>query len=552
MTQTLKRVYGIDLGTTYSCLAYMDEHGKPVVVPNAENERITPSVVFFDGNKVIVGAEAKANAQLQPKAVVEMVKRSMGDPNYLFEYEGKTYRPEEISAFILRKLIGDGETATGEKITDVIITCPAYFGVSQRDATAKAGEVAGLNVRSIINEPTAAAIAYGMDRAKDQVVLVYDLGGGTFDITMIEVKDGPITVLCTGGDHNLGGRDWDSAIVKHLAAQFREQTSTTDDVLEDPETLQDLFLNAERAKKTLTLRDKAPLAVTHAGQKAKVELSREKFDELTAALLERTISLTKEMLDEAKQKGHTRYDKILLVGGSTRMPQVSRRLKEEFKVDCEMYDPDESVAKGAAIYGWKLTLDDEIKIAIATKTGQDAEAVDIATARPADISAAQRDVASKFGLAPATVAKANKTTITNVTSKTFGIVALYEMRQEKVANLILRNDKVPADVTRMFATVEANQSNVDIRLMEGLELSPVTELDKCTEIGKAELPLPTGLRANAPIEVNFKLNEQGRLEVTATEPGSKKTVQFEVQTAGVMSQEEVEKAKSRGLAMSVS
>lgn len=552
MTTSMKRVYGIDLGTTYSCLSYVDEHGKPVVVPNSENERITPSAVFFEGNNVIVGGEAKANSKLQPNSVVEMIKRSMGDANYLFEHDGKTYRPEEISALILRKLVSDGEKITGEKITDVIITCPAYFGVSQRDATAKAGEIAGLNVRSIINEPTAAAIAYGLDREKDQVVLVYDLGGGTFDITMIEIKDGPITVLCTGGDHNLGGKDWDSNIVKYLADQFREQVGITEDILDDSETLQDLYLNAERAKKSLSVRDKAPISITHSGKKAKVELTREKFDELTAPLLERTVVLTKQMLDEAKSKGSVRYDKILLVGGSTRMPQVAKRLKEEFNIECESYDPDESVAKGAALYGWKLALDEEIKTTIASNTGQNAQTLNISSMPENEIKKAEKAVAEKYGLLPSTVSKAGKTTITNVTSKTFGIVILDENEKKMVSNLIFRNDNVPSDVTKEFGTIVQNQSNVDIRLMEGLELIETVELDVCTEIGSAVLELPPGLPANSPIVVNFNLNEQGRIEVTATDPKSKNVKKFEVQTAGVMSAEDVEKAKSRGMKLMVS
>ncbi|MSU54542.1 MAG: Hsp70 family protein [Candidatus Staskawiczbacteria bacterium] len=549
----MKKVYGIDLGTTYSCISYVDEHCKPVVVPNSENERITPSAVFFDGNNVIVGGEAKANSKLQPNAVVEMVKRSMGDANYLFVHDGKNYRPEEISALILRKLVGDAEKATGEKITDVIITCPAYFGVNQRDATARAGEIAGLNVRSIINEPTAAAIAYGLDREKDQVVLVYDLGGGTFDITMIEIKDGPITVLCTGGDHNLGGKDWDSNIVKYLAEQFKEQIGSNEDILEDSETLQDLFLNAERAKKSLSVRDKAPISITHSGQKAKVELTREKFDELTAPLLERTIILTKQMLEEAKVKGNIHYDKILLVGGSTRMPQVSKRLKEEFKIECESYDPDESVAKGAAIYGWKLAIDEEIKTAIASNTGQNIDSVNINNISEAEIKKAEKIVGEKFGILPSTVSKAGKTTITNVTSKTFGIVIQdRQTKKERVSNLIFRNDKVPANVTKDFATSEANQSVVAIQLMEGMEINELVELDMCSEIGSAELNLAPGLPEYSPIIVNFILNEQGRMEVTATDPKSKKVKKIVVQTVCVMSEDEVERAKTRGMALVVS
>jgi len=552
MSSIVKKVYGIDLGTTYSCLAYVDEHGKAIVVPNFENERITPSAVFFDGDNVIVGKDAKDNAKISPHAVVEMIKRSMGDPNYRFEHQGKVFRPEEISAFILRKIVGDGEKVLGVKITDVIITCPAYFGVNQRDATAKAGEIAGLNVRSIINEPTAAAIAYALEKVKDQVVLIYDLGGGTFDITMIEVKGGAITVLCTGGDHNLGGKDWDSSIVKYLETQYQEQTGTLEDILGDSETLQDLFSAAESAKKSISIRDKVSTVVTHNGQKVKVELLRDKFNELTAPLLERTIALTSQMLEEAKIKGYLRFDKILLVGGSSRMPQVSKRLKEEFLVDCEMYDPDESVAKGAAIYGWKLAIDEEIKLVIADKTGQKVGDIDLGKTSQLDVTKAHKEVAAKFGLTPSVVSTAANTTVNNVTSKSFGIVIQLESKTEMVSNLILRNDKVPANITAPFQTIFADQSGVDIRLMEGQELIKTVELLKCTEIGKGELKLPPKLPKGYPFEVNFKLNEQGRLEVTATDPVSKNVLQFEVQTNSVMSDEEVSKAKTRGLAIPVS
>ena len=221
-----------------------------------------------------------------------------------------------------------------------MITCPAYFGTPEREATANAGRLAGLNVRAILNEPTAAAIAYGLEQGEDQTVLVYDLGGGTFDITMIEIKDRLIRVICTGGDHRLGGVLWDEAIVMYLAEQFRTQTGEAADPLDDPEVLNDLFLQAERGKKTLTQREKAPFRVTHAGQQARVELDKEKFEEITKHLLDRTIELTHEMLADARAKGHTKFDKVILVGGATRMPQVHNRLVAEFNTEPEIYDPD--------------------------------------------------------------------------------------------------------------------------------------------------------------------------------------------------------------------
>ena len=223
MNNNLTKVFGIDLGTTYSCIAFVNEHGKPEVIPNFDNNRTTPSVVFFDEDNIIVGEEAKNNIKVYSDQVVSFIKRNMGNSDFIFEYDGNTYKPEEISSYILKKLVKDAEQNLGFEISDVIITCPAYFGINERESTRKAGEIAGLNVRAIINEPTAAALAYGMDKAENKVVLVYDLGGGTFDITMIEIKpDSEINVIVTGGDHDLGGKDWDDKITNYLVQEFAQ------------------------------------------------------------------------------------------------------------------------------------------------------------------------------------------------------------------------------------------------------------------------------------------------------------------------------------------
>lgn len=305
MTKQIKRIFGIDLGTTYSSIACVDEYGKPIVIPNAENQRVTPSVVFFDGENIVVGDVAKESSKLYPGDVVSFIKRSMGEANFAFEHNGKQYRPEEISSFIIRKIVQDAELNLGISGTkDVVITCPAYFGINEREATRRAGEIAGYNVRQIINEPTAAAIAFGsMEAEHEQVVLVYDLGGGTFDITMIDIKpNASIEVICTGGDHNLGGKDWDDRIVAYMVQEFQKATGIKDDILADPDTCQDLQLSAEKAKKILTQRDQTPVLVTHAGERIKIILERRSFEIITEDLLERTISLTHEMLEEAGKR----------------------------------------------------------------------------------------------------------------------------------------------------------------------------------------------------------------------------------------------------------
>lgn len=255
------KVFGIDLGTTYSCIAYIDENNKPVVVKNSEGELTTPSVVYFESREdITVGESAKESSKMYPDEVVSFIKRSMGKPNSNLKINGVEMSPAEISSYILKKVVNDavdnlkieGKLKDNETIKDVVITCPAYFGINERTATQTAGELAGLNVLQIINEPTAAAITYGVaDDSVEKTVLVYDLGGGTFDITMIHIKPGEIKVICTGGDHNLGGKDWDDKILIYLDDEFGKQTGKKESVLDDPETLQELVLSTEKAKNFL-------------------------------------------------------------------------------------------------------------------------------------------------------------------------------------------------------------------------------------------------------------------------------------------------------------
>jgi molecular chaperone DnaK (HSP70) len=547
VSEGLKRVYGIDLGTTYSAIAYVDEHGKPVIVPNQESERITPSVVLFDGDNVIVGDTAKESAKVEPHRVVSRVKQHMGDPNFVFEYEGQVYGPEDISSFVLRKVVGDAEVALGdEKITDVVITCPAYFGTAEREATANAGRLAGLNVRAILNEPTAAAIAYGLEQGEDQVVLVYDLGGGTFDITMIEIKDRLIRVICTGGDHRLGGALWDEAIVMHLAEQFRAQTGSESDPMDDPEVLNDLFLQAERGKKTLTQRDKAPFRVTHAGQQARVEFDRATFEQITRHLLDRTIELTREMLADASAKGYDRFDKIILVGGATRMPQVHDRVVAEFDQEPETFDPDEAVAKGAALFGLKESLEDEVKEILApAASGEDPEAapIKLEDIPEAEVAEALDRLEKQLGFTlTGPVRELVSTRIVNVLSKSLGVVARDETNKEVVVYLLPRNGEVPMEHSSDFGTDTANQAGVDIRVMAGERDSP--DPGDCTDVGTATLNLPPALPARSPIRVKFAISRDGRLNVTATDLTGGGSIDVEFETEAVMNAEEVAERSS--------
>ena len=548
-------VFGIDLGTTYSCIAYVDEYGKPEVVTNEEGERTTPSVVLFENaNERVVGKVAKESAVLYPLKVVQMVKRHMGEENWDFECDGLHFTAEEISSYILRKLANDTETQLGQPVRDVVITCPAYFGIAEREATANAGKIAGLNVREVINEPTAAAIVYGLQNEQDQVVLVYDLGGGTFDITVIEIKAGTITVVATGGDHNLGGKDWDGAVVEYLAQQWMNETGSPDDPISSEETLQDLWLRAESAKRTLSAKQETNVPVTHAGQRKGIVLTRDKFNELTNSLLERTIDFTKSTIEAAKERGYTHFDQILLVGGSTRMPQVQERLKADFNIPLKVHDPDESVAKGAAIYAQKLMLDQKIQYKIAELTGRQADTIDTSQVSDQVMERAQQEVARDSGLKIGMVKKYTEMEVTNVASHSFGIIARDPRTNlDVIANLVRVNQPVPATQTQMFSTVEAGQLQALLTVMEnGYDAESVSDTSAGEEIGNAVLNLPPGMPINTPVEVTFELNREGRLHVIGRHVVSGALIETTIQTKRGMNEEEVEQARQRAVRIAVS
>ena len=551
-----KTIFGIDLGTTYSCIAYVDEFGKPVVLTNEEGQRTTPSVVYFDGENRVVGREAKNNAVAFPDQVVELVKRHMGEDGWRFPFDGVDYTAEEISSYILRKLASDTENQLGVKVTDVVITCPAYFGVNQREATAKAGEIAGFKVWEVLNEPTAAAIMYGVQKDQDQVVLVYDLGGGTFDITAIEIKGNAIRVIATGGDHTLGGRNWDESVVMYLAEKWMEDTGSSEHPMDSRETQQDLLQKAEAAKWTLSARQEATVMVVHEGQRVPVKLTREKFDELTASWLERTIRFTKETMDEAGKRGYTKIDQILLVGGSTRMPQVKARLEVEVGLPMQILEPDEAVAKGAAIYAQSLLISDKIKHEVAQAMNTTTDDVSVESAPTAVVQRAQAQVARESGLRLDTVAKFNNMSIVNVSSHSFGVIAWIKdsiTGQEKsvISNIIRVNDPVPASPTRSFGTYETDQESVELEVYENTQTDErVEDLSMGIKLGESLLPLPMKLPQGSPIEVTFELNQEGRLHITGREPRSGSIIEAQFQTKSVVSEEETHAAKTRRVVIS--
>ena len=355
----LTRVFGIDLGTTYSAVANIDEFDRPTVVPNDINEPTTPSAVYFESEEnVVVGVEAKNMAEIEPEAVVQFVKRFMGRRDeFLFEHDGKQYEPEEISAIILKGLVEKAQQTLDDDVSDVVITVPAYFDEAQRVATRNAGVMAGLNVLDIVNEPIAAAFSYGVqNREADETILVYDLGGGTFDVSVIRVDSEGVRILVTGGNHELGGKDWDDRLINWLATAFEEENGVNP--LTDPHAHQELRMKAESTKKRLSQKTKDPFTFSFAGNHSRIEITREKFEEITADLLDQTVQVTKETIEQLADKtGSDQIDRILLVGGSSLMPMVKERIDSEFGVESQIHDPAECVAKGAAVWGVKARID---------------------------------------------------------------------------------------------------------------------------------------------------------------------------------------------------
>lgn len=551
------KVFGIDLGTTYSCIAYIDENNKPVVVKNSEGELTTPSVVYFETKEdVTVGESAKESSKMYPDEVVSFIKRSMGKPNSNLKINGVEMSPPEISSYILKKVVNDaienlrieGKLKEDETITDVVITCPAYFGINERTATQTAGELAGLNVIQIINEPTAAAITYGVaDDSNEKTVLVYDLGGGTFDVTMIHIQPGEIKVICTGGDHNLGGKDWDDKILIYLDDEFQKQTGKKESVLDDPETLQELVLSTEKAKKLLTSKEKAPISINYMGERVRIELTRQKFDELTNDLLERTISLTEDIFIEAEKKGYSKssVSEILLVGGSSKMPQVAKRVKEAFNISTKMFDPDESVAKGAALYAdrkneYNILLDE-----IAEKTGKSKEElkIELDTSKTSINDLAEKaniDISEKKYLGSADDIK-----ISNVSSRSFGTVAYNQNKELKLFNLIMKNDTLPKEATDIFFPSKGAQKNVNIQVLENLSSDKAIDPSLGTEVGAVKLDLPPGMDEKTPIEITFKLNEEGLLELRAVERKNNTFIEAKFETKEGLNEEEMSDALQR-------
>ena len=466
------KIVGIDLGTTFSAIAIVNRYGKAEIIPNREGERITPSVVFFDGEAPIVGSIAKRSAVANPLNVAQFVKRQMGNPSWKFRTQrGEVYTPEEISAMILKRLKDDAEAMLGEPIRDAVITVPAYFDDAQRKATQDAGRIAGLNVFRIINEPTAAALAYGIEKIEQQqTLLVYDLGGGTFDVTIMRIGKGEIEVVATGGDKNLGGFDWDNKIMTFLNEEFKKQGGPN--LFDDPVLEQDLRDKAEIAKKTLSARDKTSVFFSVGGKNASIIMTLAQFEDITQSLFKRTINIMGFVLDDAGLEWND-IDKILLVGGSTRMKAIPALIEKVTgkKPSMEVH-PDEVVASGAALQGTLLQI----------KEGK-ADLID----------------RKSFPLVE----------VKDVNSHSLGVVALDENGKEANSIVMKKDTPIPCKVSDLFNTIVDNQTELLVQVTEGED----TDLAYVKIVGEGIMMIPPYPKG-APLEVFFAYDHDGIIHVT--------------------------------------
>ena len=488
----MSKIIGIDLGTTNSCVAVM-EGGKPVVVANTEGARTTPSVVAFTKTgERLVGEPAKRQAVTNAEKTISSIKREMGT-DYKKEIDGKKYSPQEISAMILQKLKADAENYLGEKVSEAVITVPAYFNDAQRQATKDAGKIAGLDVKRIINEPTAAALAYGLDNEKEQKIMVYDLGGGTFDVSIIEIGDGVIEVLSTSGDNRLGGDDFDQKITDYMIAEFKKQEGV--DLSTDKMALQRLKEAAEKAKKELssatTTNINLPfITATAEGPKHfDMNLTRAKFDELTRDLVDRTAVPVQNALKDA---GITAAElgQVLLVGGSTRIPAVQDKVKQlTGKEPNKSLNPDECVAIGASIQGGKLAGD----------------------------------------------AGAGEVLLLDVTPLSLSI----ETMGGVATRLIERNTTIPTRKSQIFSTAADNQTAVDINVVQGERQFARDN----KSLGQFRLDgIPPARRGVPQIEVTFDIDANGIVNVSAKDLGTGKEQHITITAGSNMSDDEIDKA----------
>ena len=572
MSEPQQGIFGIDLGTTYSVVGYIDETGRAAVTRNSEGDDTTPSVVYFESEEnVVVGKVAKESAGLYPDQVVSLIKREMGDRDYQRTFFGTEHTPPSISALILSALAKDAQADTGRQVTDVVITVPAYFGLLEKDATRQAGEIAGLNVIGIVPEPVAAALHYGVTGSADGTTfLVYDLGGGTFDISLIKMTESSVEVLAVGGDHRLGGADWDEKLFDYIVEATIAECG--DDSLRDDEAmLQELRTLAEKTKKDLSTAETKTLIVRYTGTAAKITVTRKQFEEMTAELLDETIRITTRTLTEAEERlpgVRKQISQLLLVGGSSRMPAVSERLKSEFDWEPRLTDPDLAVAKGAALYAAGQTVR-----YVETGSGGDHEVApgkpggtpNTGLAAPGPVTdAAVRAVAAQSGLDEDRVRDLARRTIVNVLPKSIGIKLVDTTKANweddidsafYIEHLVDAQTQLPFPGRTFVAnTLTARQEEIEIEIWEQAGASPSRDMAANHRVdeggvirGLAPFALPTG----SPINIDIKVDAEGTVHLRAVEPTSTHDVEISVRIS-ILSEEQVAEAKIAHAGLTVS
>jgi molecular chaperone DnaK len=513
MSSTQGKLVGIDLGTTFCAIATLDERGQAVTLPNLDGEMLTPSAVLIEEGSAVVGQAARDVALEQPDRVALIIKRFMGHAKYAHPVSGREFRPETLSAIILKKLVQDAERRIGP-IGKAVITVPAYFDDTRRKATKDAGRIAGLDVLDILDEPTAAALAYSFQQAQnvallkpdqplpiqEQTVLVYDLGGGTFDVTLVRLGQHRFESLAIEGDVRLGGKDWDDRVVEYVANQFKAKHG--EDPRADPVTLAGLNAAAERAKRTLSKLQQTTITCSHAGKVITVPLSRAEFENITKDLLMRTRLTAQQVLKQAKRTWD-QVDRILLVGGSTHMPMTGRMIAElSGKTPDNSLAVSEVVARGAAIHAG----------IVSARMTPPSEAIG-------------EEVLDLLG----------DVVEINVNSHSLGI----EVRKDKDRLndiLIPKNTQLPTEATRVYRTVSDNQTRVRVKVLQG----DAPQADACISIGECWVDgLPANLPKNSPIQVRCGVAANGLIEVTAVDQTSGKSAQTQIHRASGLTDAEI-------------
>ena len=504
---------GIDLGTTFSTIAQLDENGAPIALPNEDEEVETPSLILLtDNHHVVVGPNRMRAAMEDPSHVVERIKRRMGDSDYHRTFDGKEITPEFLSALILKKLRQDAEKRIG-KIGNAVITVPYYFNDARRKATQDAGRIAGFNVIDIINEPTAATLTYAWhrgelgagasDEAKPRLALIFDLGGGTFDVTVVRYTPTHFQVLATDGDVQLGGVDWSDRILDHVAEEFKAKHGL--DIRQSPQTVHTLQNDCDMVKLDLTESEKAKLICRHEGKAASVAITREEFEKKTADLLQRTADTTRLVLNQAGIESSS-LDAVVMVGGSTLMPQVSRMLKEVTGI--EPYtglSPHTAVAQGAAIHAAILE---------AKNRGDESELADKVRKM---LSSIKQE---------------------NVNSHGLGIVAANPKSGKEINHVMIRrNTKLPVEISQTFKTRRDGQERVSVQVIEGDAPDPAA----CSLIGKCRVTgLPKDLPKGSPIEVTYAFDEAGRITVKARETTGGNEAVINIERRGGLDEKQID------------